>query len=357
MALMPVALLATAAAAASNCSYTAHPNVTFLGVHANVIECQNNEGLAHCQARCSADDRCAGFGLYVRGERTGRCCTKYNRLGPAGWSSGTSYTKQVHLPACPFVPTKPPPPPGPLPPSAPVAVSVIFGGNASFPYNKGAMIQPLPGGLVAAACQAGGRESSADQRILYAVSQDGGHTFPESWAATAPEASGVVGTQWEPTLFLAPNGTLWLFYSQGPAGVPNLLFAQTTTASSSWQAWSPPRLIFNVTAVPKQAGVGQPVYMYPISRVVISPIDGAWLLPSDWGCGGKAAPTGAFTVRSSDQVRALVRPGTIPTTFLVALTAVLRLGTRDSTGPPTQLSLRCPQTRTPECALSRRWQW
>ena len=35
MALMPVALLATAAAAASNCSYTAHPNVTFLGIHAN----------------------------------------------------------------------------------------------------------------------------------------------------------------------------------------------------------------------------------------------------------------------------------------------------------------------------------
>ena len=39
-------------------------------------------------------------------------------------------------------------------------------------------------------------------------------------------------------------------------------------------------------------------YMYPISRVVLSPKDQAWLLPCDRGCGD--VPTGAFTVRSSD---------------------------------------------------------
>ena len=31
----------------------------------------------------------------------------------------------------------------------------IFKGNASFPYNKGAMLQQLPGGRLIAACQAG----------------------------------------------------------------------------------------------------------------------------------------------------------------------------------------------------------
>eukprot|EP01050_Picozoa_sp_SAG11_P010459 SAG11_NODE_1047_length_6040_cov_3.805588_2_plen_77_part_00 len=67
-----------------------------------------------------------------------------------------SYTKRV-APASPFVPSKPLGPTllPPAPPSAAVDVSVIFSRNASFPYNKGAMLQVLPGGRLAAASQAG----------------------------------------------------------------------------------------------------------------------------------------------------------------------------------------------------------
>lgn len=38
---------------------------------------------------------------------------------------------------------------------APVTISEIFSGNATFPYNKGAMLELLPGGWIAAACQVG----------------------------------------------------------------------------------------------------------------------------------------------------------------------------------------------------------
>lgn len=43
-----------------------------------------------------------------------------------------------------------------VPPNvAPVTISEIFSGNATFPYNKGAMLELLPGGWIAAACQVG----------------------------------------------------------------------------------------------------------------------------------------------------------------------------------------------------------
>jgi hypothetical protein len=288
------------------CNYTAHANVTFLdGGSSNVISCQNDEGLAHCQQRCDTDVHCSGFGLYVRGPIDRRCCTKRNNLDPTAWSAGVSYTKQVGQPGCAYEPSKPPPPPPPRPPPppipppppsrSPVDVSVIFEGNASFPYNKGAMLQPLPGGRVAAACQAGQTEATSDQSILYAISADDGRTWPKHWAATSPH-SAAAGAQWEPTLFLTPdNDTLWLFWSEGPGSCPSLLFAQTTTSASGFTAWSERRLIMNVSEHPGRE------LMYPISRVIISPTDGAWLLPCDWGCGGGGAPTGAFTMRSTSQ--------------------------------------------------------
>ena len=297
--------MGAAAAAAptgpGGCAYTPHPGTTYLGPD-NVIECENAEGLAGCRARCTADAHCAGFGLYTSGPSKDRCCTKRNNDGAHAWNAGTSYTKEPNS-LCPFTPSPPPPPhrpPPPLPPappSAPAEISVIFRGNSSYPYNKGAMIQPLPGGRIAAACQAGAHEASGDQRILTAISPDG-RAFPE-WTAAAPQPPGLNWAQWEPTLFLAPdNRTLWLFYSEGPKSPgPSMLYAATAAVSeSSVGPWSKPRAILNVTAY--SATASKPYkYMYPISRVVIS--DGAWLLPCDWGCGD--VPTGAFTVRSETQ--------------------------------------------------------
>ena len=283
------------------CTYTEHRNTTFLGSHArNVLACVDAEGLEHCRQRCSADTDCSGFGLYVSGGDLGRCCTKRDNLGAAAWPAGVSYTK-VPAPGCPFTPSPPPPPPPPpprpppippAPPSAAVTTRTIFRGNASWPYNKGAMLQPLPGGRLAAACQAGAREAAPGQRVLVAISPDWGRTWPRGWSAPTPEPPALHWGQWEPTLFLAPNGTLWLFWSEGPGATPNLLFCSTADAASGYTRWAPPRLILNASRVPGRG------YMYPINRVVVAPGDGAWLLPCDWGCGGP--PTGAFTLRSVD---------------------------------------------------------
>ena len=224
-----------------NCTFTAHPNTTFLGnISSNVIACFDHEGLEHCQRRCAEDEACAGFGLCVRGSRLGRCCTKFDNLGSGEWVDGVSYTKNVDLPG--------------FPADTPVSVnvSIIFRGNSSFPYNKGAMIQALPGGLLAASCQAGDHEAAGNQRILYALSTDNGKSWPDGWSQVTPEpfAAGQIMShspqeelsfaQWEPTLFLAPdNETLWLFWSEGPGNTPNLLLAQTTNRTSGFTEWGP----------------------------------------------------------------------------------------------------------------------
>jgi hypothetical protein len=309
LTLVVVAALPAAVAAPSSvpsaCEYTAHPNTTFLGP-GNVIECKNAEGMAACRARCSADVHCSGFGVYTSGGSKDRCCTKRNNDAPHTWDAGCSYTKKPDA-GCPFAPSPPapaprpaPPPLPPAPPSAPAEISVIFRGNSSYPYNKGAMIQPLPGGRLAAACQAGAHEASGDQRILTSISSTNGHTWTD-WTAAAAQPPGLNWAQWEPTLFLTPdNKTLWLFYSEGPKSPgPYLLFATTADVSQRHVGeWSKPRLILNVTEY--SAKYSKPyTYMYPISRIVISPQDQAWLLPCDWGCGDVPA-TGAFTVRSTD---------------------------------------------------------
>lgn len=79
-------------AGGSACNYTKHINISFLGN--NVLLCKNNEGLEDCSARCTADDHCAGFGLYVTaGTKNGRCCTKKNNDGSVAWLQGVSYVR------------------------------------------------------------------------------------------------------------------------------------------------------------------------------------------------------------------------------------------------------------------------
>ena len=287
------------------CKYQRRDNETYKAN--NVISCVNGEGQARCAARCDADDHCAGYGVY-KPIRSGRCCTKRNSQGAAAWPLGVSFTKLAvpsgpcHVVPSPPTPPRPKPPPAPpvppAPPSSPVDVRVIFRGNASFPYNKGAMIEALPDGRLVAACQAGIKEASPDQRILYSISGADGGWDADSWVSTAPEADSDGGalSQWEPTLFLTPNRTLWLFFSQGAttnaAGKLDL-WAQTTDKSSDYSRWSPPRKLFDAaTASPPR------LTMWPISRVVVSPSDGAWLLPCDWGCGKN---TGAFAMASRDR--------------------------------------------------------
>jgi hypothetical protein len=291
-----------------SCKYTRHLGVSFHGGlgslwNKNDIECQDKEGLASCQSRCDNDEHCAGFALYLHGLKAGRCCTKQNNGEPKQWSAGESFTKQASSATCPFVPccpglaccpARPDPVVPPAPPSAPVEVSVIFRGNESYSYNKGAMLVALPGGRLAAATQAGKGEGTPDMRILYTVSKDG-KSWPTEWSAAFSESAGQSFAQWQPILFLdSKTSKLWLFWSEGPTNSsPNLLYTSTTDSVSDFAQWSPRRLILNASQYENRK------LLWPINRVVISPIDGAWLLPCDWGC-GTTAPTGTFTVRSMD---------------------------------------------------------
>ena len=327
----------------AGCNYTRRRGVSFHGGpgalwNHNVIACMDSEGLESCRSRCDNDKYCASFALYVRGPETGRCCTKRNCDEAKPWAAGDSFTKQPNR-SCPFVPSPPPPAPVPVPPappSAPVDVQVIWRGNATFPYNKGAMVVALPGGRMAAATQAGMNEGTPDMRILYAVSQDG-KTWPAEWSAAVPEPTGQPQwAQWQPVLFLAPSGVLWLFYSAGPDSAnPNLLFASTTDQASGFTEWAPRRLILNAS---QQEGERRVIW--PINRVVISPVDGAWLLPCDYGCGH--APTGTFMVRSEshgakwradDPVPGILTHNICPEPAVVAVNRTTMLALIRSTKP------------------------
>ncbi len=179
----------------SSSTYMEHPKTTYLGD--NIIECKDAEGYLLCKERCNNDDSCAGFGLYVIGEKKNRCCTKFDNLNPQFWSQGVSYTKNS------------------FPSSAPVSVSTIFRGNSSFPYNKGAMIENLPDGRIAVACQAGSREGASNQRILYSILEDEKDTKSVWEYAVETSEYGKGTAQWEPILFLDPKDTLWMFWSEG----------------------------------------------------------------------------------------------------------------------------------------------
>eukprot|EP00041_Stephanoeca_diplocostata_P006224 m.78562 g.78562 ORF g.78562 m.78562 type:complete len:487 (-) comp16244_c0_seq1:166-1626(-) len=287
-----------------NCTYSLFKQTTFLGPD-NVIQCFDNEGKAHCEQRCTSDTRCAGYGVYLP-EASGRCCTKRNSLDKQEWSAGNSYTKIAQDPACPFSPSPSPAPPHPVPPappSAPVTVKTIFHGNRSWMYNKGAMIQALPNGGIAAACQAGARENSTDQRILYTVSANGSDWDSAEWYMPVPEPAGSNLAQWEPILFLSPSTSiggekLWLFWSQGRG--PLSLYAITTDASSGFTRWSSKQLLYNVSALAPDR-----MLMWPVNRVLVSPAapdTNTWILPCDWGCSGDKSQvaTGAFAMRTTD---------------------------------------------------------
>jgi hypothetical protein len=256
--------------AIDNCTYTAHTHVTFLGN--NIIKCVDAEGAGRCQARCSADFECTGFGLYVNSSKKGRCCTKSSNLNQANWSVGTSFTKDnLGCTTNPW-PEK-------------VEHSTMFVGNSSFNYNKGAMLESLPGGRMVGAMQAGAKEASGDQRILVGLSSDAGHSWGD-FHMIDPQPSSKLA-QWEPVLFFdAELSTLWLFYSEGPVA----LFAKTSMDGGN--SWSDRRLILNAT----EKGRAR---VWPINRVVVMSIRNTtrWILPCDWGCSSTSA---AFALISID---------------------------------------------------------
>lgn len=159
-------------------------------------------------------------------------------------------------------------------------------------------------GQLAAAFQAGLHEAAGNQRIVFGFYDNKIQQWPSTWMTVTPPSPDN-WAQWEPILFYAPNGTLWLFWSEGPGARPNLLYAQTTDNSSNFSLWSPKRLLLNASTIPTRA------YLYPINRVVITH-NGSWLVPTDYGCGGTGAATAAFAMISNDQGLTWFPGGAIP---------------------------------------------
>jgi hypothetical protein len=305
-------------AANSSCVYNEQVHITFLG-H-NVIECLDSEGGDHCRARCSADFECTGYGLYTSSSKKGRCCTKASNVNPTNWSLGTSFTKENTNCTQNQWPAK-------------VEHSTMFAGNSSFIYNKGAMIESLPGSRVVGAMQAGEKEASNDQRILVGLSKDAGRTWGD-FHAVDPQPSSKLA-QWEPTLYYDDeSSTLWLIYSEGPV----LLYAKTSTDAGN--TWTARRIILNATDFNR-------TQVWPVNRVVVMTVGTItrWILPCDWGC---SADSAAFALISVDKGRSwtpgadiVVDPGKrlCPEPAMIAVNATTGMKGTDATTSTTLLAI------------------
>eukprot|EP00051_Salpingoeca_urceolata_P001819 m.44358 g.44358 ORF g.44358 m.44358 type:complete len:539 (-) comp11700_c0_seq1:2252-3868(-) len=201
------------------CVYASHPNVSFISD--NILSCADGLGYDACRRLCDAEPLCTNFGLYVRGPRIGRCCTKLSNTAATPWSEGTSYTK-TNAQQC-------------APPHPEIQKTMMFNCSAQWPYTHQGMLAVVDGEappsatngrrgdkydssgktapVVVGTLQAGSGEGSADQRVLVTASLDGGLSWQP--ARVAVNASCSTCTQWSPVLFYDHHDSaLWLFFSE-----------------------------------------------------------------------------------------------------------------------------------------------
>lgn len=131
-------------------------------------------------------------------------------------------------------------------------------------------IEVTPRGRVFVTWYTGGdKEPHPLNRIYLQLSDDGGRTFSPPLQMTWPHD----GTRaYDPTLWLDPQGTLWLIYNEGNAVTAEHAIMARTCAQpdAADPVWSPPRRIGY--PVPFSARMNKPT--------VLS--SGEWLMPVTW---------------------------------------------------------------------------
>lgn len=135
--------------------------------------------------------------------------------------------------------------------------------NAPYPQSHASTVVETTAGTLAAAWFGGTHERNPDVGIWFARHVDG------KWQDAREVANGVQAQgprlpTWNPVLFQAPKGDLFLFYKVGPS--PQAWWGMVITSSDDGRTWSQPRRLPD--------GILGPIKNKP---VVLT--DGAWLSP------------------------------------------------------------------------------
>jgi predicted neuraminidase len=141
-------------------------------------------------------------------------------------------------------------------------VDFVFGDERPFAQCHASTLTQTPGGDLLCAWFAGTEEKNPDVGIWLSRFSGGAWSAPIRAAKVQPVA------HWNPVLFTAPDGAIWLFFKVG-AEIPRwqTYFMKSTDDGRSWEAAQ--------ELVPGDVGGRGPVRSKPI---VLS--DGAWLAPS-----------------------------------------------------------------------------
>ena len=135
--------------------------------------------------------------------------------------------------------------------------------NAPYPQSHASTVVETTAGTLAAAWFGGTHERNPDVGIWFARHIDGQWQEARE-VANGVQAQGPRQPTWNPVLFQAPKGDLFLFYKVGPS--PQAWWGMVITSSDDGRTWSQPRRLPD--------GILGPIKNKP----VVLP-DGAWLSP------------------------------------------------------------------------------
>ena len=161
----------------------------------------------------------------------------------------------------------------------------IFGDEQPFPQCHASTLLRLPNGLFLVAWFGGTQEKDDDVGIWLSVGEPAAWSAPREVAKIRPEP------HWNPVLFQAPDGTIYLYFKVGKEIARWETWVQTS--ADGGQTWSEATEL-----LPGDRGGRGPVRNKPI---ILS--DGTWLA----GASHEEGTWVAFTDRSSDQGRSWSR--------------------------------------------------
>ncbi len=143
----------------------------------------------------------------------------------------------------------------------PILTSEFIDDHPPYPQSHASTIVETSAHTLVAAWFGGTHERAPDVTIWVARQQDGQWQKPVS-VADGVQADGTRQPTWNPVLFQAPGGDLFLFYKVGPS--PQSWWGMVETSSDDGRTWSAPRRLPD--------GILGPIKDKP---VVLA--DGAWL--------------------------------------------------------------------------------